>query len=388
MMFSANLRVLRKKYNYSQEYLADKLNVTRQTISKWENATAMPDLKKLTEISEFFGVTMDYLLGTENNSGISDVVDTDFDVRYKEAYNKQLVAMIKENQEKQAKMNHTLKVLIAFVAVALMIVSIVFSSVTSNLSSQVATLQNYVNGISSNTTSADDEDSVSDYTEYELISTDKDNPNIATMKFEYAPDTYSKHAKVYLEVVDKNGKSKKTDAQLKLGSFIITVALDVTQVEDIYLFVDDGQNVSKEDMDINFVDLYFCINTANPTYIENPYASDSYEYTFDPVYWNKADTMKPIRNVYMIAKSNNKTLFEKELKIQAGKDSPEYDETYDYFVNAELIRTKQRADRFVLKFVDSDYNEYYINIYDMEEMPDSCNPTILFKNSKKLTYEE
>ena len=63
MKFDDNLRRLRKEKEYSQEYLAAKLDVTRQTISKWENGTAMPDLKKLVELAELFGVTMDALLG-------------------------------------------------------------------------------------------------------------------------------------------------------------------------------------------------------------------------------------------------------------------------------------------------------------------------------------
>ena len=65
MKFSENLRRLRKERGYSQEELAEKLSVTRQAISKWENATAMPDLKKITETAQLFGVSMDELLGIE-----------------------------------------------------------------------------------------------------------------------------------------------------------------------------------------------------------------------------------------------------------------------------------------------------------------------------------
>lgn len=68
MKFSDNLRNLRREKEYSQEYLAERLGVTRQTISKWENGTAMPDLKKLTEIAELFDTTMDKLLGTEKEA--------------------------------------------------------------------------------------------------------------------------------------------------------------------------------------------------------------------------------------------------------------------------------------------------------------------------------
>ena len=53
MRFDENLRNLRKEKDYSQEYLAEKLGVTRQTISKWENGTAMPDLKSLLSLQIF-----------------------------------------------------------------------------------------------------------------------------------------------------------------------------------------------------------------------------------------------------------------------------------------------------------------------------------------------
>ncbi|MDE5996378.1 MAG: helix-turn-helix domain-containing protein, partial [Eubacterium sp.] len=65
MRFDENLRNLRKEKDYSQEYLAEKLGVTRQTISKWENGTAMPDLKKLIELADFFETSMDDLLGLD-----------------------------------------------------------------------------------------------------------------------------------------------------------------------------------------------------------------------------------------------------------------------------------------------------------------------------------
>lgn len=44
------------------------MNVSRQNISKWENGTAMPDLKKLTDLATLFDVSMDELLGTKLTS--------------------------------------------------------------------------------------------------------------------------------------------------------------------------------------------------------------------------------------------------------------------------------------------------------------------------------
>ena len=66
--FDENLRAFRKQKEFSQEYLAEKMNVSRQTISKWENGTAMPDLKKLTDLATLFDVSMDELLGIKLTS--------------------------------------------------------------------------------------------------------------------------------------------------------------------------------------------------------------------------------------------------------------------------------------------------------------------------------
>ena len=52
----------RKKNGWSQEELADKLGVSRQSVSKWEGAQAVPDMKKIVQMSEIFGVSTDYLL--------------------------------------------------------------------------------------------------------------------------------------------------------------------------------------------------------------------------------------------------------------------------------------------------------------------------------------
>ena len=52
----------RKRNGWSQEELADKLGVSRQSVSKWEGAQAVPDMKKIVLMSEIFGVSTDYLL--------------------------------------------------------------------------------------------------------------------------------------------------------------------------------------------------------------------------------------------------------------------------------------------------------------------------------------
>ena len=62
MALPEKLYALRKKSGLSQEQLAEALNVSRQAISKWEGGSAMPESDKLLVLSNYFGVSLDYLL--------------------------------------------------------------------------------------------------------------------------------------------------------------------------------------------------------------------------------------------------------------------------------------------------------------------------------------
>ena len=65
MILADKIVSLRKKAGWSQEELAEKLGVTRQSVSKWEGAQSVPDMDKVVTMSRLFGVTTDYLLKDE-----------------------------------------------------------------------------------------------------------------------------------------------------------------------------------------------------------------------------------------------------------------------------------------------------------------------------------
>lgn len=62
MKLGQKIAELRKKDHLSQEGLAEKMNVSRQAVSKWESNQSIPDIEKIVDLSELFGVTTDYLL--------------------------------------------------------------------------------------------------------------------------------------------------------------------------------------------------------------------------------------------------------------------------------------------------------------------------------------
>lgn len=78
-MFSENLKTLRKQKGFSQEELASRLHVVRQTISKWEKNLSVPDADTLIRLAEILGVSVSELLGskieTENGNVTNDVAE-------------------------------------------------------------------------------------------------------------------------------------------------------------------------------------------------------------------------------------------------------------------------------------------------------------------------
>ena len=65
MTFSEKLIILRKRRGMSQEQLAEKLDISRQTVSKWESQQALPDASKIVLIAEIFSISTDLLLKDE-----------------------------------------------------------------------------------------------------------------------------------------------------------------------------------------------------------------------------------------------------------------------------------------------------------------------------------
>lgn len=83
MIVAKNIAELRLLNNMTQLELAEKLNYSDKTISKWERGESSPDIAVLVEIADLFGVTLDYMVRTEN-------------------VNEQ----VKENKQKEARYNH------------------------------------------------------------------------------------------------------------------------------------------------------------------------------------------------------------------------------------------------------------------------------------------
>ena len=85
MQFNEKLKMLRKEKGFTQESLADKLNVSRQAITKWESGDGIPDIENLKQISILFNTTIDELvkedkdINLENKKNYSEIYELEID---------------------------------------------------------------------------------------------------------------------------------------------------------------------------------------------------------------------------------------------------------------------------------------------------------------------
>lgn len=87
MDLGKKIMTMRNEKNLSQEQLAEKLNVTRQTISNWENGKFYPDIDSLVNLSKFFNVSLDVLLSYDDKvldylKDSTDVVKSNKNILY------------------------------------------------------------------------------------------------------------------------------------------------------------------------------------------------------------------------------------------------------------------------------------------------------------------
>ena len=69
-MLKDNLVMLRKLNGYSQEQIAEKIDISRHAYAKWESGATIPDIDKAARLAQVYGVTLDGLMKTETADGV------------------------------------------------------------------------------------------------------------------------------------------------------------------------------------------------------------------------------------------------------------------------------------------------------------------------------
>lgn len=382
MKFDENLRAFRKQKEFSQEYLAEKMNVSRQTISKWENGTAMPDLKKLTDLASLFDVSMDELLGTSAPDYKTSVSDNSELENLKQAFD-----------EYKAK-NKKTTIIFGAVSTAL-VVALIFTTV--NLSNSIANLQSRVNSLPSGQViyqnDGDDDSSILCDVDCFVSKVDRDNPDKVEMTFTYAPKTYVKGTSVKFVVTDalKSTDPQTTfEAELSGNSFCAVIPIKMSGSNTVNVSVDDGTNVTSEQMDIDWVGEYYAfINQIQNYYIDSTGTNERIIFDENTVQWEENSECPKITKAFLEAEDENgKIVYSKKCKIKLS-DSV-------YSVDAESFDSAVKISAVYIKLIDEYGTEcrmkcaYLYNDTDgfdstAESVEATPEVTIRFPNGMKLT---
>lgn len=334
MRFDENLRILRKEKDYSQEYLAEKLGVTRQTISKWENGTAMPDLKKLIELADFFEVSMDDLLGLDYKTiNPESNIDSGSCNDYNEAeailanrYTNELIHSARNQIDSKTKV---LSIFLAVVSIAFVISVISFSGKISSLENQInglnasyAYLSERINSDGSQNYDGDDYYDI----EVTILKTDSETPYVVQAELKYAPSSYPKNSKIYYLLPKKDGGVDRLSAQENNGEFIAEADIDLSLDKPVYFVLDDGENVIKQEVYLGIEDVLGTVN-SDITYGINEKTKNEFLFTNSETYvWNNSKYTK-LNSADLVVAADGKEVYRQTLK----KSELKYDETNEIF---------------------------------------------------------
>ncbi len=333
MRFDENLRILRKEKDYSQEYLAEKLGVTRQTISKWENGTAMPDLKKLIELADFFEVSMDDLLGLDYKTiNPESNIDSGSCNDYNEAeailanrYTNELIHSAHNQIDSKTKV---LSIFLAVVSIAFVISVISFSG-------KIGSLENQINGLNAsyaylseriNSNGGQNYDG-DDYYDVEvtILKTYSETPYVVQAELKYAPSSYPKNSKIYYLLPKKDGVDRLS-AQENNGEFVAEADIDLSLDKPVYFVLDDGENVIKQEVYLGIEDVLGTVN-SDITYGINEKSKNEFLFTNSETYvWNNSKYTK-LNSADLVVAADGKEVYRQALK----KSELKYDETNEIF---------------------------------------------------------
>jgi len=208
MLFGENLKKLRKKKKLSQDDLAEKVNVSRQSVSKWENGDAYPEMNNILELCKIFNCKINDLVNDE----IKDFDSMDEEIKMK-------VAKLKK--EKQEKMKGLSKVIstISKIGRILVGISIPIVMVTMIIMGILISRVEVVNN----------EISFKDRNERLVITTDEDDLKVWYNNKLVASDIEQKDLKVILDAKDLFLNNNKylifTYVEVGFGVLLITLLM-------------------------------------------------------------------------------------------------------------------------------------------------------------------
>ena len=391
MNFSENLSKLRKAKDIKQETLANDMKVSRQTVSKWENGTAMPDLKKLTALAEYFGITMDELLGftaKDDNEESQKMND------YTKEYINELISL--ENAESNRKINDikskwkTSIIILSIVLAFTTIVALDSSSKVDDLKEQVNDISMAPSIITDD--SDDSSNDISNDANYEVLSVDEKEPWLLNVRFTYSPQTYTNSLKVTLNITDKSGNSKQLDYDNKDGKFILETQIDASKNSTYTLIAKDDSTTSSVDLGADFTDSYFDIDfdgiSLNTTLKDNKFAFDSEDF---PPNFTFETKNKLKSGEISFSFENEKPFLTKKCKISTDEENQTTFDCGDFVVDLGNNHASTNTLNITYTIIDEKGIRYSVVLNGEFNNNDSnfsvYKKIITFTNGKTVSYD-
>ena len=347
MRFDENLRNLRKEKDYSQEYLAEKLGVTRQTISKWENGTAMPDLKKLIELADFFEVSMDDLLGLDYKMVAPD---NDFssenynaaEVMKANLYTNDLIQSSKKLIDSKTK---RLSIFLTIFFIAFVISVFSFSGKIAALESQINGLNNSYVYLQECINNRGGQDYYYDI-EIHVLNIHSDNPFIVQAEFKYAPSSYPKNSKIYYLIPKKDGGVERIEAAGNNGEFVAEADIDLSLDKSAYFVLDDGENIAKQEIYFDIGDVYGNDDNTGIIYGITDKANNEFLFTntFSEKFQWKNSKYAKLTSADIVVSADSKEVYRQALKkseLQSNDINTYYEMDLPAFYVKDLKKPKE-----------------------------------------------
>lgn len=143
-MFNENLKKIRKEKGYTQEELAAKVGVVRQTVSKWEKGLSVPDADILCKIAEILDTDINILLGDEMTTSVDTLNELNSSEKKNNNVVEEQLTKISEQLDIKNKRNRKIWKTIGFILVAIVVFNIFLVLFNVTTSKSISTQENTV----------------------------------------------------------------------------------------------------------------------------------------------------------------------------------------------------------------------------------------------------
>ena len=242
MSIGKRLLALRQQKGLSQQQLADYLHISRQTISKWESDLSLPDMKTAIQISEFYNISINELLGLEEETSEDSL---------KQLYEQTNVVL--ENIQKDNEKRKTRDFIFIIVgAICIVLLMCIYKEVSKPRENTVV--------IQNNTPTIQKDPEI--FANYEIVKYHLDEESV-DVNISLKLDSITTNAKAYVHLVDNDNQQYKYEMKQSGNlSFEYIGTVPFKDYKEVSVVVSDGEKDKRYDLlsvSMNLVD-YFMNN--------------------------------------------------------------------------------------------------------------------------------